>query len=299
MTSQGSAIARRPSARTCAATPSTSRQRARAERDVRAGLGERERDARADAAPRAGDDGDLPVELEAIEDHARLEAQLSWGSWWRRRPRPRSVPAARSRTGARGAAPAPQLAARLPRRGLGLPGRTHRPDRRRSRRRRRRRPARRRTRGARGGGHQVDPDALVQISHWTTPEGLPKRFATWFFAGLADTAHGAVDGGEIHAHAWRTPAEALAARARARSSCRRPPSSRCPPWSRTRARRTRSLRCARPTPAIFLPRVVRIPGGACSLYPADVGWEDRDPERAGPRHRLVMLDNGWSYLREG
>ena len=31
------------------------------------------------------------------------------------------------------------------------------------------------------------------------------------------------------------------------------------------------------TPAVFLPRVVRVPGGACSLYPADAGWESRDP----------------------
>ena len=52
-------------------------------------------------------------------------------------------------------------------------------------------------------------------------------------------------------------------------------------------------------PLIFLPRVVRIPGGACSLYPADAGWEERDPERPGRRHRLLMVDSGWQYLREG
>ena len=150
-------------------------------------------------------------------------------------------------------------------------------------------------------GIAIDPEALIQISHWTTPEGLPKRFATWFFAAQADTAPVQVDGGEIHAHAWRTPREALAAQ-RAGEIELPPPtfvtlSSAGP---RTRARRTRSRRCARLEPLVFLPRVVRIPGGACSLYPADAGWDARDPERPGPRHRLRHARHtDWSYLREG
>src|SRR5205809_8037210 len=32
-------------------------------------------------------------------------------------------------------------------------------------------------------GVDVDPDALVHVANWTTPEISPKRFATWFFAG--------------------------------------------------------------------------------------------------------------------
>ena len=30
-------------------------------------------------------------------------------------------------------------------------------------------------------GLDVTPDQLVYLSHWTTPEGAKKRFATWFF----------------------------------------------------------------------------------------------------------------------
>ena len=149
-------------------------------------------------------------------------------------------------------------------------------------------------------GIAVDPEALIQISHWTTPEGLPKRFATWFFAGQADTAPVQVDGGEIHAHAWRTPREALAAQ-RAGEIELPPPTfvtlATLVPHTRARGRARRGARA--PSPLVFHPRVVRIPGGACSLYPADAGWEARDPERPGPRHRLLMLDSGWSYLREG
>jgi len=44
-------------------------------------------------------------------------------------------------------------------------------------------------------GVDVDAEALVHLSNWTTPEGSPKRFATWFFvgpvAGGAEVADGA------------------------------------------------------------------------------------------------------------
>ena len=147
-------------------------------------------------------------------------------------------------------------------------------------------------------GVAVDPDALVQISHWTTPEGLPKRFATWFFAGLADTAAVQVDGGEIQAHAWRTPREALAAQ-RAGEIELPPPTFVTLATLAAHASARAALAAVRAAePPVFLPRVVRIPGGACSLYPADAGWETSDPERPGKRHRLVMLGSDWSYLRE-
>jgi 8-oxo-dGTP pyrophosphatase MutT (NUDIX family) len=147
-------------------------------------------------------------------------------------------------------------------------------------------------------GIAVDPEALVQVSHWTTPEGQPKRFATWFFAGLGDTSAVQVDLGEIQAHAWRSPREALAAQ-RAGEIELPPPTFVTLTGLLAYGRAADALTAFRAAePRIFLPRVVRIPGGACSLYPADAGWEERDPERPGPRHRLVMLGTDWSYLRE-
>ncbi|MFI5315491.1 MAG: NUDIX domain-containing protein [Myxococcota bacterium] len=147
-------------------------------------------------------------------------------------------------------------------------------------------------------GLGIDPDSLVQISHWTTPEGLPKRFATWFFVGLADERQVRVDGGEIHEHAWRTPRAALAARSRAEIELP-PPTFVTLCTLEPHRRAADALAAARAAePRIFTPRVVRVEGGACSLYPADAGFETRDPARAGPRHRLLMLDSGWSYLRE-
>ena len=59
---------------------------ARGDEHVGAGLGERERRAGADAAAGAGDDGDLPVEPEAVQNHAG-SMLLGWvrvvsGSGW-------------------------------------------------------------------------------------------------------------------------------------------------------------------------------------------------------------------------
>ena len=51
---------------------------------------------------------------------------------------------------------------------------------------------------------------LVCISHWTTPEAAPKRFATWFFITPANVQQQVViDGGEIHGYQWVRPAKAI------------------------------------------------------------------------------------------
>ncbi len=144
---------------------------------------------------------------------------------------------------------------------------------------------------------EIDPATLVQISHWTTPEGLPKRFATWFFIGAADATRVRVDGGEIHAHAWLSPAAALAAQRAGEIEL--PPPTFVTLSTLLSVRRVEeavaSARAAEPL--VYLPRVVRVEGGACSLYPADAGWEQRDPTRAGARNRLHMLESGWRYER--
>ena len=60
----------------------------------------------------------------------------------------------------------------------------------------------------------VEESSLVYLSHWTTPAGGPKRFATWFFIAPIDSAIAneavVVDGSEILEARWCHPAEALA-----------------------------------------------------------------------------------------
>lgn len=146
-------------------------------------------------------------------------------------------------------------------------------------------------------GLALDPRALVPLSHWTTPEGQPRRFATWFYLAQADGAPVRVDGGEIQEHRWATPAAALAAQ--------RAGEIELPPPTFV----TLSVLAGRPTaaealaaaaseaPLVYLPRIVHGAEGAASLYPGDAGWEARDADCAGARHRLLFHPGGWRYLR--
>lgn len=60
-------------------------------------------------------------------------------------------------------------------------------------------------------GLRLDPDTLVWTSRWITPEGVPKRFDTYFFvAAVSRDAVVTVDGREIVEAMWIAPADALA-----------------------------------------------------------------------------------------
>jgi 8-oxo-dGTP pyrophosphatase MutT (NUDIX family) len=53
-------------------------------------------------------------------------------------------------------------------------------------------------------------DELVPYAHWITPEGMPKRFDTWFFLAAAPSDQlGAHDGRESTDSVWVSPREAL------------------------------------------------------------------------------------------
>jgi 8-oxo-dGTP pyrophosphatase MutT (NUDIX family) len=59
-------------------------------------------------------------------------------------------------------------------------------------------------------GLRLDPDSLVATSRWITPEGIPKRFDTWFYLATVDrNAVVTVDGNEIVDSLWIDPSEAL------------------------------------------------------------------------------------------
>jgi 8-oxo-dGTP pyrophosphatase MutT (NUDIX family) len=60
-------------------------------------------------------------------------------------------------------------------------------------------------------GMLLSLDELVPYAHWITPEGMPKRFDTWFFLAAAPPDQvGAHDGKESTDSIWLSPREALA-----------------------------------------------------------------------------------------
>ena len=144
---------------------------------------------------------------------------------------------------------------------------------------------------------QVDPDSLVRFSHGRRRQMSPKRFATWFFAAPAPEGVVHIDGGEIHDHAWMTPAEAMARRD-ALDIVLSPPT-----WITLEqlvgfgsVAEALATLAARP-PEWFATRIAQADEGLAALYHGDAGYETSDPSLAGPRHRLWMLPDGWRYER--
>jgi 8-oxo-dGTP pyrophosphatase MutT (NUDIX family) len=150
-------------------------------------------------------------------------------------------------------------------------------------------------------GIDIDADALVHISNWTTPDISPKRFATWFFAGPVGSVDAEVvaDGVESDAVRWVTPEGALAERAAGIIELAPPQYVTMLSLSRFGAVEEALTVLDAEEPIDFLPRFCFLDGGgAVCLYDGDVAFDDdrrlMDP---GPRHRLLMGDAGWIYER--
>lgn len=148
-------------------------------------------------------------------------------------------------------------------------------------------------------GLDLDPAGLVALSHWTTPEGQPRRFATWFYVAESDAREVRVDGGEIESHRWATARDALAAQRAGEIELPPPTFVTLSVLARFASPREAIAHAAADGPLVYLPRIVPLAGaGMASLYPGDAGWESREPERPGARHRLLFAKEGWRYLRE-
>jgi 8-oxo-dGTP pyrophosphatase MutT (NUDIX family) len=148
-------------------------------------------------------------------------------------------------------------------------------------------------------GLHVDSRDLVDFARWTTPEGMPKRFLTWFFVAEAGEGDVRVDGGEIRDHRWLRPADALAERDA--GTLELPPptfvtTTLLDAYSDAGAALDGFAAHGRRE---YLPRMARLDDGVCSLYQEDAGYADANPSRPGARHRLWMRKSGWSYERSG
>ncbi len=149
-------------------------------------------------------------------------------------------------------------------------------------------------------GVELDAGSLVPWSHWTTPEGFAKRYATWFFVvGVEDAMPGVRDRRELDAVAWFDPSMAVAQAEAGRLSL-------APPQYVTllelRAHATIESVMAharREDPVRYLPRVLPGGGALTTVYVGDVAYEDPSigADTSGPRHRVVVDDAGMRFER--
>ncbi len=143
-----------------------------------------------------------------------------------------------------------------------------------------------------------DIDELVPFAHWTPPQVAIKRYATWFFVAPAPAGAVTIDDGEIHEAMWVAPADALRRRDAGEVEL-------APPTWVTLNRLTRSatvdeaMEEARTNPAeAFVTAIGKDGGDLVAMWHGDAGYEAGDASLPGPRHRLVMANSGWRYLRD-
>jgi 8-oxo-dGTP pyrophosphatase MutT (NUDIX family) len=148
-------------------------------------------------------------------------------------------------------------------------------------------------------GLACDPEAMVPFSHWTPPMVAIKRYATWFFVARAPAGAVTIDDGEIHESMWVAPAEALTRRDAGEVEL-------APP---TWISLDRLAKSATVDEALAEARAAEVEafvtaiakdgdGELVAMWHGDAGYESGDATAPGPRHRLVMSNAGWRYLRD-
>ena len=147
-------------------------------------------------------------------------------------------------------------------------------------------------------GLTIPADSLLHLAHWTTPVGRPQRFATWFFLAAAGHGDVQVDGGEIHAHRWMCPADALDAQCAGEIELPPPTFVSLLKFAAFGTADEALAHVASHPPETFQPRNHEVPGGVCSLYTEDAGYDTGNLDLPGARHRLWMVDRGWRYERD-
>lgn len=145
-------------------------------------------------------------------------------------------------------------------------------------------------------GMQSDVDDFVWFAHWTPPAITPRRFATWFFAARASAHAVQIDGGEIQAYEWCSPARALARHA-ANEIDLAPPTwitlhqlSLYPSVDALLER----LR-ADPVRRFETKLVAGADGVRVAMWHGDAGYANGDADAPGERHRLVLAKSGFRF----
>lgn len=146
-------------------------------------------------------------------------------------------------------------------------------------------------------GLAVDRDALVWFAHWTPAHASPRRFTTWFFLAPAPEGTVVIDDGEIREHEWIRPADAVARRDAGEVELVPPTYVTLHDLAGFDTVAAAVAGFDTVEPPFFVTRIARVEGGLVSLWQGDAGYADLDPDREGPRNRLLMLEDGWRLER--
>jgi 8-oxo-dGTP pyrophosphatase MutT (NUDIX family) len=149
-------------------------------------------------------------------------------------------------------------------------------------------------------GLVVDPSELVWFAHWTPPAAgqHQRRFATWFFAARAPSGAVVVDDAEIRDHQWIRPADAIRRRDEGEIMVIPPTWMTLHTLAGTESVDELLEQMRAEEPSVYATRIGRADGVVVSMWAGDAGYDDGDAEKPGPRHRLLMADDGWRLERD-
>ena len=144
----------------------------------------------------------------------------------------------------------------------------------------------------------VDPSSLIWFSHWVPPPITPKRFSTFFFAArLADDAVVTIDDGEITAHRWLRPAEAMERRDNSEIELAPPTWMTLNLLTRWQSVDEALSGLGEIEPVFYETHIGRSDDGPVAMWEGDAGYEIGDPGMPGARHRLTMGRDRYVFLR--
>ena len=137
---------------------------------------------------------------------------------------------------------------------------------------------------------------MVLLSHWTTPVGESRRYATWIYAAplAADTAV-VIDGSEIHDSRWIGLLRAVTEHEAGELGM-------VPPTYFTLLRLSRYANVAQvvaaartaPVPEV-LPVIANSGEQHLVMFRGDAGYDSADASVPGARHRAVLQGACWQY----
>lgn len=146
-------------------------------------------------------------------------------------------------------------------------------------------------------GIDIQPENLVLMSRWTTPEKLPKRFIAWFFVTRVESDCVTIDGKEILDYRWMEPGLALGAQRSGEIVLPPPTFVTLLALSGYSDVNTAISTLKKQEQMIYIPKVFETEDGECFLYTEDAGYESNDIHQPGPRHRLWASNGQYRYER--
>ncbi|MGJ8670448.1 MAG: NUDIX hydrolase [Oceanococcus sp.] len=143
----------------------------------------------------------------------------------------------------------------------------------------------------------LDVTDLLPLSHWTPPAVTPRRFLTWFFLSKAPAGKVQIDQGEIQEHAWMPPAEAFSQRQAGQIELA-PPTFVTLHYLAGFSNVSDAMSCtANCKPEHFETALALGDNGPIALWQGDSGYDTKDVNSNGARHRLSMEKHQWRYER--